>query len=186
MSAALRPSRGDTYNASGQKILIVEDDEGLAGLLAEEISEAGYTARSVASAEGCPSRFRAMRAGSCGKRCPPARGKRACSDNMGRNLHGFSDDALWLLQQYDFPGNVRELQNAVERAVTFCQGSRIKPEDLPARIRNGAKQKDLNYDFQQNFGNTGQRLPTLAEVEKNISVMFLKRQAATRRKQPIF
>jgi hypothetical protein len=70
--------------------------------------------------------------------------------------------------------------------VTFCQGSRIKPEDLPARIRNGAKQKDLNYDFQQNFGNTGQRLPTLAEVEKNISVMFLKRQAATRRKQPIF
>jgi DNA-binding NtrC family response regulator len=104
------------------------------------------------------------------------------STQMGRNLHGFSDDALWLLQQYDFPGNVRELQNAVERAVTFCQGSRIKPEDLPARIRNGAKQNDLNYDFQQNFGNTGQRLPTLAEVEKKYISHVLEKTGGNKKK----
>ncbi|QIB65680.1 sigma-54-dependent transcriptional regulator [Kineobactrum salinum] len=49
-------------------------------------------------------------------------------------IRGFSDEALRCLQSYNFPGNVRELENAIERAVTFCDGPLIEPQHLPRRI----------------------------------------------------
>ncbi len=50
-------------------------------------------------------------------------------------IFGFSAPAKVLLQHYEFPGNVRELQNAIERAYTFCQQEWIQPEHFPARMR---------------------------------------------------
>lgn len=54
---------------------------------------------------------------------------------QSRAIKGFSDDALAILMRYSFPGNVRELQNAVERAATFCDTPLIEPRHLPQRIR---------------------------------------------------
>ncbi|PRB83786.1 sigma-54 dependent transcriptional regulator [Pseudomonas sp. MYb185] len=51
-----------------------------------------------------------------------------------RRIQGFSDAALAALQRYAFPGNVRELQNAVERAATFCDTTLIEVRHLPQRI----------------------------------------------------
>ena len=51
-----------------------------------------------------------------------------------RHIKGFSDAALAALQRYAFPGNVRELQNAVERAATFCDSALIEVRHLPQRI----------------------------------------------------
>ncbi len=47
----------------------------------------------------------------------------------------FSDSAQLHLMRYDYPGNVRELENAIERAVTLAEGSEITPADLPPAIR---------------------------------------------------
>ncbi len=55
-----------------------------------------------------------------------------------QSIKGFSDAALTLLQHYSFPGNVRELQNAVERAATFCDTPLIEVMHLPQRIREQA------------------------------------------------
>lgn len=52
-----------------------------------------------------------------------------------QSIKGFSDAALNTLQHYSFPGNVRELQNAVERAATFCDTPLIEVQHLPQRIR---------------------------------------------------
>ncbi|HTQ59037.1 MAG TPA: sigma-54 dependent transcriptional regulator [Candidatus Solibacter sp.] len=46
---------------------------------------------------------------------------------------GFSDDATLMLQNYSYPGNVRELENMVERAILMARGRVVMPEHLPAR-----------------------------------------------------
>ncbi len=56
----------------------------------------------------------------------------------GKEIEGFSEEALELLDAHPWPGNVRELRNVVERAVLFCRGPRILPEQLPVSIRQPA------------------------------------------------
>ncbi|MEE2757386.1 MAG: sigma 54-interacting transcriptional regulator [Myxococcota bacterium] len=47
------------------------------------------------------------------------------------NVKGFSEDALTLMSQYNWPGNIRELRNVVERSITFCEGDYVSVGDLP-------------------------------------------------------
>ncbi len=49
-----------------------------------------------------------------------------------------SPRTLSLLQQYSFPGNVRELQNAIEHAFVMCDGEELRPEHLPEHITEDA------------------------------------------------
>lgn len=53
----------------------------------------------------------------------------------GRPVTGLASSALALLKEYDFPGNVRELANVLERAVIVASGKRIEAGDLPDSIR---------------------------------------------------
>jgi Nif-specific regulatory protein len=48
----------------------------------------------------------------------------------GRKLRGFTPDAFFRLQQYRWPGNIRELKNVVERAVVLARGDFIEADDL--------------------------------------------------------
>lgn len=48
-----------------------------------------------------------------------------------RPVDGVSPEAMHLLMRHDFPGNVRELENMVERAVVLARTSRLQPEDFP-------------------------------------------------------
>ncbi|MDX1810493.1 MAG: sigma-54 dependent transcriptional regulator [Gammaproteobacteria bacterium] len=50
--------------------------------------------------------------------------------DSGMNPVGISEAALDRLKHYSFPGNVRELENILERALTLCEGNLIKPDDL--------------------------------------------------------
>jgi len=54
----------------------------------------------------------------------------------GRPVTGISREALALLFAYDFPGNMRELKNALEHAVVMAQSDQVTPADLPASIRH--------------------------------------------------
>jgi transcriptional regulator with PAS, ATPase and Fis domain len=79
---------------------------------------------------------------------------RAYAEKHARRAHGFSPDAQRILAAYDFPGNVRELANIIERAVIVCEGTEINATDLPEGVRIAALQRDR-----------AQRKPTLAEIE---------------------
>jgi NtrC-family two-component system response regulator AlgB len=48
-----------------------------------------------------------------------------------RGVVGFSGEAVDALRGYDWPGNLRELRNVVERAVILCRGDRVTPDLLP-------------------------------------------------------
>ncbi len=56
------------------------------------------------------------------------------SRKFGKGASGISDSALLLLMTYAWPGNIRELENAVERAVIMAEGQEILPHDLPPQI----------------------------------------------------
>lgn len=53
---------------------------------------------------------------------------------MGKQIMGVSDQALRLLLKYDYPGNVRELENIIEHAFVLCGKDRIELECLPKEI----------------------------------------------------
>jgi len=59
---------------------------------------------------------------------------RRCAAEHKKEIVGFSPDALRALDAYDFPGNVRELENVVERAVALAQASVIGLGDLPHEV----------------------------------------------------
>jgi DNA-binding NtrC family response regulator len=49
----------------------------------------------------------------------------------GRNVRGPSQSTMQMLLDYDWPGNVRQLENSVFRAVILCEGDLLQPEDFP-------------------------------------------------------
>lgn len=62
---------------------------------------------------------------------------RETARRTGKPIEGVTDDALQLFCEYDYPGNVRELKNIIERAFVFCRDRRIEvrhvPDDLFSR-----------------------------------------------------
>lgn len=65
--------------------------------------------------------------------------QRTCEET-GRQSLGFADDALAAMQRYDWRGNVRELQNVVERAVLLGRGPKVTLEDLPGQLLSPGSQ----------------------------------------------
>lgn len=56
------------------------------------------------------------------------------SAKHGRNVQRVSSEARAILQAYDYPGNVRELANVIERAVIVANGKRVEETDLPGGL----------------------------------------------------
>ena len=72
----------------------------------------------------------------------------------GTRANKISPEALRYLKSYDFPGNVRELANIIERAVIVAEGANVEASDLPDGLRAAAEHRAREN-----------RRPTLAEVE---------------------
>jgi two-component system, NtrC family, response regulator AtoC len=79
---------------------------------------------------------------------------RMYAEKHGRAAKKLSAEALAMLRAYDFPGNVRELANIIERAVIVSNESRIEVGDLPEGLQAAAMLRERKN-----------RRPTLAEVE---------------------
>ena len=57
------------------------------------------------------------------------------STKHGRKVTGTAPEVMDILKEYEFPGNVRELANTIERAVIVASGNRIELSDLPEALR---------------------------------------------------
>jgi two-component system, NtrC family, response regulator AtoC len=99
-----------------------------------------------------------------------------------RPVPALSEQALECLRGYDFPGNVRELSNALERATAFCEGREIRPAHLPDRIRNrraGTAAADAPTSIALV---EGEELPSLEMLERRYIRLVLERTGGNKRK----
>jgi two-component system response regulator HydG len=60
---------------------------------------------------------------------------RRIAERTGKKVATISSDAAHKLSAYDWPGNIRELENCMERSMALCQGASIEVVDLPAKIK---------------------------------------------------
>ncbi len=81
---------------------------------------------------------------------------------------GISNGAKDILIKYHYPGNIRELENIIQRAVALCSDNLIKPEDLPDEIKlDNLKEYDSGIDLSLN--------KEIERLEKNLILEALKK-----------
>lgn len=103
------------------------------------------------------------------------------SAQLGHEITGLRNDALGLLERYPFPGNVRELANVIERAVTFCSEPQIAPPHLPEQVRQTAAVTATAHPTSTLFGSTDP-LPSLQELERRYINHVLKSVKGNKRR----
>jgi DNA-binding NtrC family response regulator len=86
-------------------------------------------------------------------------------------VRGFHPDTLDCLKRYRGPGNVRELENAIERAVSLSHGPLLTPDDLPEQIRQASTVSEQKPDTPEAIESV---YLTLEEVEKRHLIRVLK------------
>jgi NtrC-family two-component system response regulator AlgB len=101
-----------------------------------------------------------------------------------RHLEGFSEEASAAVRAYSWPGNLRELRNAIERAVIMAKAARIGLEDLPAELRGqnipGANGSDADLQVgslvsmekleEAHMRKVLERTPSLAEAAEVLGI----------------
>lgn len=90
------------------------------------------------------------------------------SEKLSKPVRGISSEAARKLLEYDWPGNVRQLQNSMERAVTLTRFEQITVDDLPDKIRHYESTKMVLVD------SDAEHLLSLEELEKRYIERVLK------------
>ena len=104
-------------------------------------------------------------------------------DELGRAVTGFTPQATTALQRYDWPGNIRELENAIERATVLTRKVQIDLDDLPDPVRAADGDRQPAPALPATPSMLGQVMPlkiALEEPEKAIIRAALERNAWNR------
>ena len=85
-----------------------------------------------------------------------------------KKIQDLSKEARTLLSRHPYPGNVRELENLIERAVVLCRGEVITTQDLPFHLQEGPSEKQWKVS-----GKTKTLPDSLEEIERDLIVKAL-------------
>jgi two-component system response regulator HydG len=97
-------------------------------------------------------------------------------------VKAISDDALALLLAYPFPGNVRELENVIERALALAKGGIILPSDLPREIRGEVERPAPSPASSNGAMALIEDRPTLAELEQRYVTLILQQEGGNKKR----
>lgn len=67
------------------------------------------------------------------------------SQKLNKKLKGFSKKAYKLIYEYDWPGNIREMENTIERCLIISDGNYIDVDDFPQHIKLGVDNKQIEF-----------------------------------------
>jgi DNA-binding NtrC family response regulator len=85
------------------------------------------------------------------------------SARLGKRVSGIDESVRAILGQYDYPGNIRELENIVEHAVIMADERVIRTHDLPEHVTAGAQRLALPYSSEPDF-------VTLEQMERGLII----------------
>lgn len=92
------------------------------------------------------------------------------NDRLNKNIGSISDEVMQLLMKYDYPGNVRELENLIERTVALEAGNTILPESLPPMVNTPSGRK-MASSQEIEIGEDGVDLDkVIGQIEKEILI----------------
>ncbi len=86
---------------------------------------------------------------------------------MNKRIASVSPDVMQLFMRYDFPGNIRELENALESAFVLCNSSQIREEHLPQELLSQALSAPLQLSAGKDMLKTAERQTLLKILEKH-------------------
>jgi DNA-binding NtrC family response regulator len=86
---------------------------------------------------------------------------------MNKRIISVSPEVIQLFMRYDFPGNIRELENAMEHAFVLCSGTQIREEHLPQELLNRARAAPLNFSAGRDALKMAERQTLLQMLEKH-------------------
>ncbi|WP_374079486.1 sigma-54-dependent transcriptional regulator [Bdellovibrio bacteriovorus] len=92
------------------------------------------------------------------------------NERLGKNIGAISADAMEILKKYDYPGNVRELENLIERTVALEGGATILPESLPPMVNTSSGRKMASSN-EIEIGDDGVDLDkVMGQIEKELLI----------------
>ncbi len=92
------------------------------------------------------------------------------NEKLGKNITAITEEAMAILKKYNYPGNVRELENIIERTVALEAGSMILPESLPPFVNTTSGRK-LASSHEIEIGDDGVDLDKIVgQIEKELLI----------------
>lgn len=93
-----------------------------------------------------------------------------------KRVRKISPEAMELIQNYDWPGNIRELRNAVERGIALANSDVILPEDLPKSLRSSTPRGGSEQSSSENPAETSSASPSGSPATEGQSLQEAERE----------
>lgn len=104
------------------------------------------------------------------------------NEKLNKNITGISTEAMDILKSYNYPGNVRELENMIERTVALEAGSTILPESLPPIVNTSAGHKMASSN-EIEMGENGLELDkVMGQIEKELLIKAIHAAGGVKKK----
>lgn len=104
------------------------------------------------------------------------------NERLNKSINGISIEAMEILKKYDYPGNVRELENLIERTVALESGATILPESLPPIVATSSGRK-IASSHEIEIGDDGVDLDkVMGQIEKELLIKAIHAAGGVKKK----
>lgn len=104
------------------------------------------------------------------------------NDRLNKTIGGISTEAMEVLKKYDYPGNVRELENIIERTVALEGGATILPESLPPFVNTPSGRKMASSNEIQITEDGIELDKVMGQIEKELLIKAIHTAGGVKKK----